>query len=131
MCPRGINVYTIKNKIIAIAVLSIVGMVFLFFFSRENGLETVKSKDALASLYALDAQMLVLRRREKDFLLRNDEKYTKKFAADYNEFSQSVSHLAEEVRQLGIPTEDILNLQTRMADYNGAFLKLVKSKTRV
>lgn len=41
--------------------------------------------------YQLLSDMLMLRRREKDFLLRFDEKYVGKFETDYNTFVQNIN----------------------------------------
>ena len=67
--------------------------------------------------YKLISDMLMLRRREKDFMLRHDEKYIKKFNTD---FSKLETHLSES--DIPSATKDIIS--GHMAIYKKDFLKL-------
>ncbi len=67
----------------------------------------------------LTKDMLMLRRREKDFLLRMDTKYLKKFEKDYAVFMRDL-----DARDLS--DTDKTRLRTDMARYRRDFLAMVK-----
>ena len=65
------------------------------------------------------AKMLLLRRHEKDFFLRNDTAYVHKFQKEINNFSQ---HLAN----LPIESTKITKLLTQVVAYQQSFLEVVE-----
>jgi len=75
-----------------------------------------KAEEALASVHssALLAQLLQLRRNEKDFLLRSDSKYINAFKRNYSLFSTTLN-------QSSLPYEVRLEIQTSMLDYSLKF----------
>ncbi len=80
--------------------------------SAEEALEKVHSS-------ALLAQLLQLRRNEKDFLLRSDSKYINAFKRNYSLFSTTLS-------QSSLPYEVRLEIQTSMLDYSLKFQQAAK-----
>lgn len=76
--------------------------------------------NALAQ-HQLLASMLMLRRHEKDFMLRNQEKYLNKFKT---EFEQSIKLL----NQLTLPPEIKVNIQHHLKSYQEKFRQLTHGK---
>lgn len=73
---------------------------------------------------SLKAQMLMLRRREKDFIIRGDSKYIKKFKKDFDLFQ-------ELVKNSGVAEQDQQNLVTSSLAYRAAFLKFSGSHGQI
>lgn len=72
----------------------------------------------------LTADMLMLRRREKDFMLRNDLSYLDKYQKDFGKFEQtlSTSSLESEVRQ---------DIKLAMQQYKTNFVALVEGNVEL
>ncbi|HFD31433.1 MAG TPA: methyl-accepting chemotaxis protein [Gammaproteobacteria bacterium] len=68
--------------------------------------------------------MLMLRRREKDFMLRFDPKYVKKFAKDF-------AIISNDIRQANIDSTTRQNIETYMSKYNQDFKNLVDANVIV
>ena len=82
-----------------------------------HDVETVLGEDDFQAV----SMMLRLRRNEKDFMLRLDEKYVKKFQANFEKFTQVVnnSYLKESQKTA---------IGKAAKSYKGAFLNLVKEQ---
>jgi methyl-accepting chemotaxis protein len=78
------------------------------------------AEDKVNSLndHQLKADILMLRRREKDFMLRWDEKYVEKFNKDFETFA---SHLA----QRDYTATSKQDISKHMQNYKGQFLRYV------
>ena len=77
-----------------------------------------------SSNYELLTRMLMLRRAEKDFMLRRDMKYVDKFQHQYDEMQTTLSHasLSDAERSKTLPL---------MERYRNNFLALVKAEQRI
>lgn len=69
--------------------------------------------------YRLLADMLQLRRNEKDFMLRNDLKYLKRFEGNIDSFKRDID-------ESGLSPEVISNLKSLVEQYQFKFTQLVK-----
>jgi methyl-accepting chemotaxis protein len=72
----------------------------------------------------LTAQMLMLRRHEKDFMLRKDTEYKDKF-------SKSITAFTESVNKSNLPTEIINKLSQLTTTYNADFMALVAAEATI
>ncbi len=73
----------------------------------------------------VESQMLVQRRNEKDFLLRNDLKYKDKFTANFATLLGTVERLQTSVAAVGLDTSKIEGIKQKFADYNTSFMDLI------
>lgn len=75
-----------------------------------------------AGVYQLKADMLMLRRREKDFIIRKDKKYLDKFEKDLDQFKQHIERSA---------VGDKDNLIIALDKYHEVFKKVVEHTEEV
>ena len=76
---------TIRMKLILSTILSIVGLGILVFLLNLSIHDLSELKDAQTKVEELKSDMLMLRRNEKDFLLRKDMKDTlNKYLIDFD-----------------------------------------------
>ena len=77
---------TIKNKLILIGGIVVIGLAILFTLGVANSNKILQLQDMRAGLKDVQISMLQLRRAEKDFLLRKDiniKKYSLILAKSY------------------------------------------------
>jgi methyl-accepting chemotaxis protein len=67
--------------------------------------------------YELMSQMLMLRRREKDFMLRNDPKYIEKFNKDFNTMMSTLNTATLQATERAAIVQAMQQYQTRFHQY--------------
>ena len=130
----------IKSKLFILAPLSVFGILvisgaFTLKSSIEEGYqEKIAASQHIQSLVdSLEISFLRARRHEKDFLLRQDEKYAKRHAKVTAETNEQIDKLAELVENEypGKLSDPIEGLRTEYATYKTAFLKLAEEKQKL
>lgn len=122
---------TIKLKLLLIAggiafamLLSIISM--RWSVGTLNSLtETQRFNDQLLS------EMLMLRRNEKDFLLRSDLKYLDKFNNNFNIMEKNIDKLGASLNNNDINIEEFKSLSTIMKKYQSHFHQLVDTSKQI
>ncbi|MCB1849801.1 MAG: CZB domain-containing protein [Gammaproteobacteria bacterium] len=79
----------------------------------------------------LRADILELRRNEKDFLARLDTQYTEKFDDKYQQTDQGFTKLANGLAAHAIETSGILRIQHDMAEYAQRFHSIVQAQQQI
>lgn len=95
---------------------------------RGNLRSAIHKAEAVIEKYDNDtlmAAMLMLRRREKDFIIRGDIKYLGKFEKDMKTMHRLVSEAAD------VPTQDISRIQRHLNTYSQAFKTYVDAHQEV
>lgn len=87
----------------------------------RTAIHTVEEETNRLNILSIQKDMLQLRRNEKDFIIRNDEKYVGQFQDNINVF---LEHLASQQ----ISDEDKNKISTLVNDYKAKFLELVEAK---
>lgn len=118
---------TIKRSMFFISVLvillSIISLTSLnYSLNRESEL-----KDGQVLLAEVGAGVLMLRRHEKDFLLRKNLKYQKKFTQSIEETYQKINQLESLLLQESASTDSIKKLSVVLNNYQASFNAMVKS----
>jgi len=88
-------------------------------------------KDAENQVSQLEGQMLLLRRHEKDFLARDDEKYVKKFEVTHAEFISRLDKLDLLLENYNVPNERSAELHSVMEQYTQHFHQLAALKKEI
>jgi len=117
---------TIKQKLYSIAIgvsLTIIVIVGVMF----NGLQDVNTLGhATYELGETKADMLMLRRNEKDFLARKNLKYVKKFDENVNHLREDLDSLKQDLIEQNLETGKVEDFWVGVQDYQQKFNALVK-----
>lgn len=119
----------IKNKLYSLGVVAILGVVSVLFATTHFAQTTAQLNQASLLVAKLEIRLLNLRRNEKDFLLRKDDKYLTKFNDNLSLFLELESELAKILADKGLPAsnqlkQDILSYQTGFNNLVGGYQKL-------
>ena len=116
---------TIKLKLLLIAG----GIAIAMLLSIASMYWSVRTLNSLTETQSLNNQllsnMLMLRRNEKDFLLRDDLKYLDKFNKNHSLMLQNISKLHNLLNDNSIEIENYNSLETIIKDYQSNFHQLV------
>lgn len=118
----------IKQKLIlntSVVVVSLVILIVAFLFAEIRLKELIQGKE-LAQRQ--ESEMLLLRRHEKDFLARNDEKYVSRFENVAQRIIEQQSALDAMFIENGVDVKAFSNLTSLFGDYRNKFVELVDAK---
>ncbi|MGR5283952.1 methyl-accepting chemotaxis protein [Vibrio maritimus] len=113
----------IKHQLLLLGSLSLLAILAVLGTSTYFARTTDNLSNAVTQLGQLEVTLLNLRRNEKDFLLRKDEKYLDKFNTNAGLFNEQKSALEQTLEASNVPLPN--QLDRELADYRSAFTNLV------
>lgn len=119
----------IKNKLYSLGVVAILGVVSVLFATSHFAQTTAQLNQASLLVSKLEIRLLNLRRNEKDFLLRKDDKYLTSFNNNMSTFLSLETELSTILEQRALPDshqlkQDILSYQKGFNNLVAAYQKL-------
>lgn len=121
----GERFMTINNKLnfnSALLFITGVAVIFLLLFVEQK-IETLKNSQV--NLQKIQTDILMLRRNEKDFLMRKNMKYKDKFIANYEVLQSDMQKLSEFVAANDIDSSQVNLLSENLTIYRKGFLDLI------
>ena len=120
---------TIKTKLYALSAVVTLSLIVLIIFTTYS-LNYFKQLDqAQLLLKSSEVDMLLLRRHEKDFLARSQLKYVDKFSLRFNQLTQHLNQLSNDLVSLNITeSQEINTLTNSINTYSSSFNLLVTAK---
>lgn len=118
----------IKQKLIlntSVVVVSLVILIVAFLFAEIRLKELIQGKEMAQRQ---ESEMLLLRRHEKDFLARGDEKYASRFEDVAQRIIEQQSALDAMFIESGVEIKAFSNLTILFGDYRNKFVELVDAK---
>ncbi|WP_416307251.1 hypothetical protein [Neptunicella sp. SCSIO 80796] len=116
---------SIKYRLVLIISVCVIGMLVLVISQIHYTNQLIKLNQQNKLLLHLNADLLQLRRHEKDFLLRHDKQYVEQFQQRAEQFELNMRQLSDDAA-IFFPTQAIFNdIQTGFPVYRDQFLKLV------
>ena len=122
---------TIKQKFIAAGAFILISIVSILLISQFT-ISNIKKYDAVQlAITKVQANMLMLRRNEKDFLARNALKYKGKFDKNFLVIEKSIAQLKRSTAQIDLDKGKSDLLHTAILNYKTAFHDLVKDQQKI
>ncbi|MDD4506731.1 MAG: methyl-accepting chemotaxis protein [Sulfurospirillaceae bacterium] len=118
-----------RNILLAIVValgLGIIHMTVKIFHDEEKSLVSLHASVAQVREYVLE-----LRKNEKDFLARQDVKYSKAFTDNLKELQEHNQQIIVDSLKLGIDIKEYKQLQGVIENYAKVFTEIVAEKTKL
>jgi methyl-accepting chemotaxis protein len=122
---------TIKTRLFAnaIVVATALSILFVIMLSNANTLSTLGL--SLAKVEKLEAQMLVLRKHEKDFLARKDLKYVGKFQDTVTELQKNISNVRRVATDFGFEIAEINDFEQAIKNYSIQFNQVSELQSKI
>lgn len=117
---------SVKNRLYLLAVTSVLGLVVigLIVASGTSRLQTLQSTNLV--LNNLKSEILMLRRYEKDFLARLEDKYAQLFSGSIQRSLEETQDLHALLEDVGIENAALMKMNTLLQEYREGFLVLVQ-----
>ncbi|MEH0082677.1 methyl-accepting chemotaxis protein [Vibrio antiquarius] len=119
---------TIRQKLYFLGVIAILGIVALLGTSSHFANKSNKLNHAIKLVGDLEIRLLNLRRNEKDFLLRSNDKYLNKFDANVDKFLNTEKELASILTSNELPSSQ--RFKQDLLAYQKGFQNLVRAYQR-
>ena len=116
---------TIKLKLFMLSITAICGFLIMAFLSYNSIIDIKELGEAQSKVSKLEADMLMLRRNEKDFILRKNLKYKMKFQKNVAVLIQDAEKLQVLFDNQSIYTDEINDFINIIQNYQIAYIKLV------
>ncbi|AVH29630.1 methyl-accepting chemotaxis protein [Vibrio diabolicus] len=119
---------TIRQKLYFLGVIAILGIVALLGMSSHFANKSNELNHAIKLVGDLEIRLLNLRRNEKDFLLRSNDKYLNKFDANVDKFLNTEKELASILTSNELPSSQ--RFKQDLLAYQKGFQNLVSAYQR-
>ncbi|WP_203343441.1 methyl-accepting chemotaxis protein [Vibrio diabolicus] len=119
---------TIRQKLYFLGVIAILGIVALLGTSSHFANKSNELNHAIKLVGDLEIRLLNLRRNEKDFLLRSNDKYLNKFDANVDKFLNTEKELASILTSNELPSSQ--RFKQDLLAYQKGFQNLVSAYQR-
>jgi methyl-accepting chemotaxis protein len=122
---------SIKWKLSFLAILAGAGFVILIIYNYLATETLIKFNNISRHTVQIEADMLMLRRHEKDFIARKDLKYFKKFEKTYTKTANAINQVKQELLIVNLKSQYIQDLSRGLNLYREKFFLLVKQQETV
>jgi len=119
---------SIKWKLGLLAILAAIGFVTMFTYNYLATTTLIKFNSISRHTVQLEAEMLMLRRHEKDFIARKDLKYREKFTQTYAKITATLAQVEHDLLLVDISSQYIEELKRELANYRNTFSLLIKQQ---
>ncbi|ALO33475.1 hypothetical protein CMT41_01140 [Colwellia sp. MT41] len=118
----------IKWKLGLLAILAAIGFVILITYNYLATATLVKFNNISRQTVQLEAEMLMLRRHEKDFIARKNIKYLTKFTQTFSKITLTLAQVEQQLLSVDIANQQIDELKRVLVSYRDKFSMLVKQQ---
>jgi len=123
--------FTIKQKFIAASVFVMLSILSILFINQLTVFK-IKQYDAVRlAITEVQANMLMLRRNEKDFIARKSLQYKDKFDQNFSVIETSIAQLKQSTTQVELDKNKENLLHTSIVNYKTTFHNLVKEQQQI
>ena len=122
---------TIKARLIILGFIATFSLVFVSIAGVLALNDTAGLKQIELEVGQISENMLTLRRREKDFLMRLDLKYRDRFSADYATMQAQIESVTQALQVYGLDGSALQETKQLLQQYNDAFLALVATQEKI
>jgi len=112
-----LNNLTVKAKLFILLIGSVIGFSVISFFMYKFVWDAHHYGEIETEIEMMKSDMLMLRRNEKDFILRKDMKYKTKYEKNYNKLIEDSHKLASLLKDNGINNSGVKDFISISADY--------------
>ena len=119
-----------RNKIYLVSLfLIVISALFMLKEIEDKGEKGLKNlTEIVLTIKDLQNNVLFLRRNEKDFLLRHNEKYSLDFTKNYIKIQRNITSLINHLKKEKIDTSELLRFNTTVKEYKLLFKNIVETQ---
>ncbi|MCW8826588.1 MAG: methyl-accepting chemotaxis protein, partial [Gammaproteobacteria bacterium] len=118
----------VRKKMAGMAMLLAIGLIIQIIFNYLS-VETLSELDEVrVQSTALQSDMLMLRRHEKDFIARKDLKYVDKFETSFQQMMERITAIEVSLESMDLEVDEVRSISGILNTYKAMFLELVEQQ---
>jgi len=121
----------IKWKLALLAIIAVIGFLILITYNYSSTATLMKFNNISRQTVQLKADMLMLRRHEKDFIARKDLKYLTKFEQTFAKTTLTLAQVEKQLLSVDLVNQHIPDLKRVLTSYHNKFSLLVKQQQNI
>jgi len=121
----------IKWKLALLAIIAVIGFLILITYNYSSTAALMKFNNISRQTVQLKADMLMLRRHEKDFIARKDLKYLTKFEQTFAKTTLTLAQVEKQLLSVDLVNQHIPDLKRVLTSYHNKFSLLVKQQQNI
>jgi len=121
----------IKWKLALLAIIAVIGFLILITYNYSSTAALMKFNNISRQTVQLKADMLMLRRHEKDFIARKDLKYLTKFEQTFAKTTLTLAQVEKQLLSVELVNQHIPDLKRVLTSYHNKFSLLVKQQQNI
>lgn len=125
------NSISIRSKLFAIGLITVLGLLLVSFLGWRGIVGIYQLEESAVDLSSIETSMLTLRRHEKDYLARRDDKYVERFQAALGDVLERADMLQRQLIGSGIDPTQLIALSDYLAAYGSIFEELVNLQRQI
>jgi len=122
---------TIKQKLIANTAILIIAMIIMLGLLTFSSSSLQTDVEVARKIGNIEAEVLQLRRNEKDFLARKDPKYLDKFNKVYGVLVSDVNFIDDYFDSIDLSVPEVGRLKGILKEYQGLFSQVVDAQKEI
>jgi len=122
---------TIKQKLIANTAILIIAMIIMLGLLTFSSSSLQTDVEVARKIGNIEAEVLQLRRNEKDFLARKDPKYLDKFNKVYGLLVSNVNYIDDYFDSIDLSVPEVARLKGILKEYQGLFSQVVEAQKEI
>ena len=122
---------SIKSRLVIACVVAITGLLLVAFLQSQGMARVQHIEETRIDLGNLKSSMLMLRRHEKDFLSRKDDKYVTEFDREQTNSQSILARLIEDLDRVAIDSGNIARMQQLLLNYQSVFNEVVQLQREI
>lgn len=126
-----LNNLSIKHRLIAIALVAIVALSLMLLLMQYQARTLGNLATADKLIAELNTDMLMLRRHEKDFLLRKELRYLPRHQETQQKLEQKLTQLQQLLQTLKLPDPHTAEFTRLVSSYSNQFAALVSIQQQI
>ncbi|RTE85732.1 MULTISPECIES: methyl-accepting chemotaxis protein [Gammaproteobacteria] len=123
--------YSIKQRLIGSGIILVAGLVMILGLKMYQANQVAELSDARLLVEQMNTEVLMLRRREKDFMLRGDPSYLARFEANMSTLRGYARNLTGILEQQGIETRLLNTFERNLDEYETQFGNYVSTSEQI
>ncbi len=127
----GLNNFSIKHRLLILALIAITGLVVIGLTVGNSMSEQQQLESSATELSNLKADILTLRRNEKDFLARKDDKYLEAFVSMAEKAEKDLGLLTEKLERAGINAASLQEMAQLLKAYAQSFQSVAELQRQI
>ncbi|MCP3128451.1 methyl-accepting chemotaxis protein [Shewanella sp. KJ2020] len=121
----------IRSKLLLSAAVSITALIGMFGLQLHSNSVSSELANAAQNVLALERDVLMLRKNEKDFFARKDLQYVEKHKEVHSQINKIISELDQTFNKYAVATSSLENFDRNLNQYQSAFNEVAQLQQEI